>query len=368
MATHLFTSIVANYLPKARVLARSVKERHPDFRFHLFLSDAMPAGVRLADEPFDAVWGLDDLAMNNPLQWVFQRSVVEVSTGVKGWALQKLLGLEDCSEVLYFDPDIVVLSSLDDLLRRFESASILLTPHLTEPETALDAILDNECCVLKHGIYNLGFLGVKNSAEGRRFAQWWADRLRDFCFDDIPNGLFTDQRWVDLVPAFFADHAILREPGYNVCTWNLTHRRVEGALCSGLTVNGQPLVFYHFSGLDSGAQEGMLNKYGGRMPALRELRSWYLTECERMGQSELSAIPWQYGCFDNGVRVEPAHRVRYRQRADLRQAFPNPFATSEIDRSYYDWFEANDESRKNSRGRWRWPGFRRIGRQSQKNP
>src|SRR5258708_2311662 len=304
MMTHLFTSIVANYIPKARVLAHTVKKHHPAFPFHVFIADALPPGFQPANEPFDVVWTLDDLPIKNAPQWVFQHSLVEVSTGIKGLALRKLLALEDCSDVLYFDPDIVVLGPLDGLLRCFESASILLTPHLTEPETALDAILDNELSVLKHGVYNLGFLGVKNSGEGQRFAKWWADRLGHACLDDIPNGLFTDQRWVDLAPAFFEDHSILRDPGYNVCTWNLTHRKVEGSLGSGLTVNGQPVVFYHFSGLDSGAQEGMLNKYGARMPALYELRAWYLAECERIGQSEMSSIPWKYAYFDNGATVE----------------------------------------------------------------
>ncbi|MGD1096145.1 MAG: glycosyl transferase, partial [Bryobacteraceae bacterium] len=338
MATHVFTSIIANYIPKARVLAYSVKKQHPEIVFHLFLSDAIPPALRLEDEPFDSVWTVDTLGIERPEAWVFQHSIVEVSTGIKGFALLKLLGLPDCTEVLYFDPDIVVLNRLDGLLRHFESSSILLTPHLADPETTMDSIVDNELCALQHGIYNLGFLGVKNSAEGRKFAQWWADRLNHFCFDDIPKGLFTDQRWVDLAPAFFADLAILRDPGYNVCTWNLTHRKVEGTLESGLTANGQPLIFYHFSGLDSGAQQAMLNKYGGQMPALYELRDWYMAECERKGQGTMSAIPWKYARFDNGASITAAHRKRYRERPVLREAFPHPFSTKKEEDSYFHWF------------------------------
>jgi hypothetical protein len=352
VVTHVFTSIIANYIPKARVLANSVKRLHPELKFHLFLSDAIPPGFDLAQEPFDFLWTVDDLGIENPSQWVFQHSIVEVSTGIKGFALLKLLDLPDCFQVLYFDPDIVVLDRLDCLLGRFDSGSVLLTPHITEPEATIDAILDNEICVLQHGVFNLGFLGVKNSSEGRRFARWWADRLYHFCVDDIPRGLFTDQRWVDLVPAFFPDHCVLRDPVYNVCTWNLTHRKVEGSLAAGLTANGQRIVFYHFSGLDSGAQEGMLHKYGATMPALYELRAWYLAESDRLGQREMSAIPWKYSVFDNGEPITPLHRTRYRQREDLRAAFPDPFATADVNRSYYHWFEANDESRRKRRW-WR---------------
>jgi glycosyltransferase involved in cell wall biosynthesis len=208
----------------------------------------------------------------------------------------------------------------------------------------MEAILDNEFSVLQHGIYNLGFLGVKNSLEGRKFAAWWADRLSHFCYDDIPRGIFTDQRWVDLVPAYFSEHKILRDSIYNVCTWNLTHRTVTGSIHDGFFVNDQPIAFYHFSGLDSGAQRAMLDKYGQTMPALYELRDWYITECARMGQNEVENIPWTYGFFENGERILKIHRKRYRERPDLQMAFSNPFSTSDVNRSYLEWFNINDKS------------------------
>src|ERR1700722_14252833 len=127
MATHVFTSIIANYIPKARVLAYSVKKQHPEIAFHLFLSDAIPPTLRLEHEPFDFIWTVDTLGIEKPEAWVFQHTIVEVSTGIKGFALLKLLDQPDCTEVLYFDPDIVVLNRLDGLLRHFESSSILLT-------------------------------------------------------------------------------------------------------------------------------------------------------------------------------------------------------------------------------------------------
>ena len=102
---------------------------------------------------------------------------------------------------------------------------------------------------------------------------------------------------------------------------------MRGAYADGLTVNGQPLYFYHFSGLDSGAQKAMLDRYGSKMPALYELRDWYLAECDRLGQRQFENIPWIYDFFENGERVTPLHRKLYGERADLRKAFPNPFST-----------------------------------------
>ena len=339
MAIHVYTSVVSNYIPKARVLANSIKRFHPDVVFHLVLADDPPAQFQLDKEPFDSLITIANLGLENSEQWLFVHSLVEASTGVKGFALKAILQQQSCSEVFYFDPDMVVLAPLDDLIAAFGAGSVLLTPHLTEPETTNDAILDNEFSVLQHGIYNLGFVGVKNNSEGRRFADWWCDRLRDFCFDDIPRGLFTDQRWADLAPAYFQGCVILRDPVYNVATWNLTSRRVEGTP-DKLTVCGRPVVFYHFSGFDSGAQEAMLNKYGADMPALYALREWYIAESNRMGQEEFGKIRWRFGYFDNGEPITAAHRKLYRDRGDIRDAFPNPYLTSDVVRSYYHWYHA----------------------------
>ncbi len=344
MATHIYTSVAVNYLPKARVLAESIKKFHSDWTIHVVLCDAKPEWFSLESEPFDSLLTLEELDIPDLPAWTFKHSLVELSTGVKGFALSKILALPGCTEVLYFDPDIVVLSPLSPLVSEFENASVLLTPHLSEPEHDREAIVDNELSTLQHGIYNLGFIGVKNSEVGQQFASWWRDRLHDFCYDNIPGGLFTDQRWADLVPAYFPDHKVLRDPVYNVATWNLTHRIVSGSLRDGLLVNGQPLAFYHFSGFDNGAQEGMLNKYGRAMPALFELRDWYLSACEGHGQQVLSQVPWAYDFFDNGQPILPAHRKQYRETPELPLRFPHPFAT-EGEESYFHWLQRYDGGR-----------------------
>ena len=335
---HAFTSITANYIPKARVLASSFKKFQPDYGFHLVLCDPAPAGFDLDSEPFDSVITIADLPIQHPESWIFKHTVVELCTAVKGAALKKILTTFNPAAVLYFDPDIVIFSELSSLVKRFESASILLTPHLSAPEIETQGIIDNEICSLRHGIYNLGFLGVKNSAQGNAFTDWWRDRLLSFCYNDIPQGLFTDQRWVDCVPAFFDEYAVLRDPIYNVATWNLTHRHVAGSLQDGITVNGQPLCFYHFSGFDSGAQEAMLKRYAADNPVLFAMRKWYIDECEANGQSTLGKVEFGYSRYENGEKITNHERLVYRNREDIQEAFPNPFLVFESAKSYLNWY------------------------------
>ncbi len=335
---HVFTSITANYLPKAAALAHSVKRVHPEAIFHLVLSDRMPACDPSALTAFDHVILIDELPIPNLPSWIFKHRIVELCTAVKGTAFQHIAAKHGARRIFYFDPDIIVTGRLDSISRALDAHAIALTPHQIVPDTGMQAILDNEVCCLRHGVYNLGFLAVRMEGQGRQFIDWWAERLRALCYDEVSNGLFTDQRWVDLAPAFFDDIAILRGPEFNVATWNLSNRRATGQAPYDIVINGRPLVFYHFSGFDSGAQKIMLERYGAHSPVLFEFRDWYIARCKELGQETVGKIPCRYGVFSNGSPVTTDHRLLYRRRDDLMAAFSDPFDASDPGCSYYHWY------------------------------
>jgi hypothetical protein len=322
---HYYTSITSNYIPKARILARSIRKHDPKAVIHLVLCDAPPANYDFAKEPFDELHTLRDLDIPDLESWLFKHDIVELCTAAKGPAMHKLLNRADADQVYFFDPDVVVFGELPALHAELASASVLLTPHQIVPESRPDAVIDNEICSLKHGIYNLGFVGVRKCEAGLAFARWWRDRLLTWCYADIPNGLFTDQRWCDLAPALFADIKVLRDPRFNVATWNLTHRLVTLGANGGLLVEGRPLGFFHFSGFDSGAQKIMLQKYAPIDSPLFELHDWYVREMDKEGQKELGSTPWAYGTYADGSAIPRLHRHVYRMRPDFVAAFPDPF-------------------------------------------
>lgn len=333
---HVYTSAAFNYIPKVRMLFDSLRRHHPEFVLHLALADRVPPGIDLSSEPFDEIMPVEELGIPNVRRWIFCHRIVELATAIKPFALQKLLAREDCEAVLYMDPDTVAFSRLDDVVEELRERSIALTPHLTLPERTVEAVMDNEISCLKHGIYNLGFIGVRADAQGRAFAQWWGDRIYRFCRDDIPNGLFTDQRWIDLVPAFFDNCAILRSPRLNVATWNLRRRELDGSLQDGLRVNGEPLGFYHFTGFDSGAHKAMADKNARGNTTVEALVKWYLDATRELAQDPLARVPWAYGTYSDGTQVQPAQRIIYRDRADLQDAFSDPF---DVDGGYVKWWK-----------------------------
>lgn len=322
---HVFTSAAVNYLPKVRLLCRSIRRHHPEAVIHLALADLRPDWLVTEGEPFDHLLDLADLGIPDWRRWAFGHDIVELATAIKPFALAKLLAVPGCRTVLYFDPDIVLFSRVDDILAILARSNLALTPHQTQPEATLEAILDNEVASLKHGIFNLGFIGVKNSEESLRFAQWWGERTYALCRVDVPNGLFTDQKWVNFAPVFFDGVAIVKSPRHNVATWNLTTRAMTGDFAGGFFIDDEPLGFYHFTGFDSGAHRIMAIKNATRNASVRELIAWYEREIEVAGNDPVSRTSWAFGRYCDGTRIEAWQRRLYRDRTDLHDAFPDPF-------------------------------------------
>jgi len=291
---------------------------------------------------FDEVIAIDDIEELNKPSWIFKHAIVELATAIKPFVLKKILEKDDCEAVFYFDPDIALFSSLDGMIKELSQNNILLSPHLTDPETSKRGIEDNELSALKHGVYNLGYVGVRNTVEGKRFADWWGARCKEYCREDIPAGIFTDQRWVDLAPAFFEGVKSTRHPGYNVAPWNMTNRHIKKGIGGKyeFTVNDEPLVFYHFTGFDSGAHHNMLSVYSSNSPAAQEIFNWYERELKRTAKDPLSLTPWAYGTFDDGDKISYQQRLIYRDREDLQKAFPNPYDVNDSKEClvYKDWW------------------------------
>lgn len=333
--TICFTSISFSYLAKARVLARSLKRFHRDWEFVICISDRPPPGFTfdVEEEPFDRVVWAHELRIADVDAWLFKHDVVELCTAVKGPLLLSLLE-EGPDAIVYLDPDIAVFGSLDVVLQELERSSIVLTPHQVDPDTDRMAIFDNEVSSLRHGTYNLGFLAVRADDVAFDFARWFDARLRSFCYAELDRGIFVDQKWCDLVPAFFDRVGILRDPGCNAASWNLSQRHLKIDESGSITVNGSPLSFFHFTKLGP-IGDVMTQRYSGGNHAVQEVWRWYKHAVER---EETAGIPedwWYYGRYENGDPIDYSVRVLYRWREDLQAAFLHPFAVGEG--SFHEW-------------------------------
>jgi len=317
------------------MLFASLRKFHPDWELVALITDEPPPeyAFRPECEPFDRLVYASELGIDNFGAWVFRHNVVEACTAVKGPFMHRACSGE-ADAIIYLDPDTCVFGSLDPLISMLESADIILTPHTLSPETERVAIIENEISPLKHGTYNLGFCAIRTKGEGKRFARWWSDRLLEFCYDDPAAGLFVDQKWCDMVPALFDNVKILRDPGYNVASWNLSKREVAIHHDGSITVNGSPLRFWHFTKAGPTA-DAMTKRYAqGNFPVY-EIWNWYNRNLSEATDAAIPEHYWAYASYDDGTPIQRHHRVKYRENAQLQELFPDPFTTDAG--SYFRW-------------------------------
>lgn len=343
MSFSVYTSCAINYLPKARALAESLRRHAPEARLTLCLNDEVPAWLDLDAEPFDRIWLPEDLGYDRG--WVFQHNVMELCTAVKGRALMRMLESDEAEFHVYLDPDVYVFNPLEPIADYMEGASIGLVPHILRAEESDVGVRLTEMSVTEHGIYNLGHLIVRDDANGRAFARWWAARLDRYCFDDRARGLFTDQRWVDLAPAIFDGVRILRVPNLDVASWNLfgrTIRQNQPGDPASFTVDATPLITYHFSGTGpKGAHKRIREIFDPGNGATAEIERLYEAAIARHGQAELAVRDCAFDRFDDGTHITSSARKLYRDHQDLQRAFPDPFAHDTARLTYQSWLRAN---------------------------
>lgn len=338
MSVHAYTSFTYSYLNRAQVLCKSLRQQHPDWVLWAIVTDLPPEGINpsLALAGFDHIVTVRDLVGPRTESWLFGLDIVEACTAVKGRAMQHILALDDCSKLLYFDPDIAVFNTMQPVIDLLETHAIVLTPHQIDPDPSdyRSAIRDNEIASLHYGVFNLGFIAVSDSPEGQRFANWWTDRLEDWCHDRLDQGLFVDQKWCNLVPCFFDGVHILRDPGYNVASWNISQRKLRFDNSGKALINDHPLRFFHFTKLGR-IGDVMTQRYARDNTEIYELWWWYRNAVKEATDDRVPQGWWAYSMFDNGLTIPKEVRILYRERSDLRAAFCNPFQTGP--ESFFEW-------------------------------
>lgn len=242
-----FTIVAKNYFSYANTLCNSIKNIHPEAKIYIAVSDEINSSEYGDFTNFDVI-NINQLNLPESKKFCFRYDVMELSTAIKPYVFRWLFENTNAENVIYLDPDILVLSRLDKVTEILDTGSaVVITPHITSRVD--DGLHPDESTMLKVGVFNLGFIAISSSSSGCEVVNWWADRLERGAVNDLSRGLFTDQKWVDLVPCLFSNVTILRDPGFNVAYWNL-HERVISLENDIWCANGELIKFFHFSGID----------------------------------------------------------------------------------------------------------------------
>jgi hypothetical protein len=145
----------------------------------------------------------------------------------------------DLVAVAHVDADCYFFTSTAPLFDEIGPASIAVSPHDFSP-------------VFEHlivcGRFNAGFIYWRHDAVGLRCLQDYREDCLAWCESCVgPDGRFMNQGYLTRWPERYPGVHVIRHPGVNLAYWNIAGRRLGGIW--RVKVNGQPLIFYHFSGL-----------------------------------------------------------------------------------------------------------------------
>ena len=309
-----FSICSLNYMAYALTLFQSLQEADPDASEHFFLIlvDEPNGDDVLSELPFPVILA-KNLGVETFWDMAVRYTVMEMNTAVKPAAFKFLLENYDYQSAIYLDPDIYVVKPLSHVLEALESGNdIVLTPHALAPLN--DGKDPDDQRLMMTGVYNLGFLACANSSSALTLLNWWDEHMTADCRVDLANGLFVDQKFMDLAPAYVERAKILRHPGYNVAYWNLLNRRVEQT-DDGWRVNGKPLHFFHFSGVVPGDPR-VFSKHQDRFTPdtigdVKRAFQTYLSELDANQHNSWKANRYAYNFFASGEPIPSLYRELY---------------------------------------------------------
>jgi hypothetical protein len=188
--------------------------------------------------------------------------------------------------VTYLDADLYFFASPRLLLEESLTGSVSILGHRFPPRLQH---------LEKYGIYNVSWLTFRNDPAARECLAWWRNRCIEWCHDRLEDGKFADQKYLDDWPTRFKDVHVIAHPGAGLAPWNVVAHTIRLGQ-DGLTVDGSPLVFYHFHAFKrvlTWLFDPGLARYGARLTP--EVRGFlylpYLTELRKMERTLRNEVP-----------------------------------------------------------------------------
>ena len=332
------TIISKNYLAYARVLTESFLQYNQGEVFVL-LTDKIDGYFDPQKEKFTLI-EIDALKDRIPdfEKIAFKYNLTELNTAVKPYFLEFLFEKFQTQKLIFFDPDILITHGFGEISNLLDKYSIILIPHITQPFQ--DNHKPKELEILRSGVYNLGFLALSDTDSTRKLIKWWKERLLRYCRIDFANSMFVDQKWMELIPGFFEDVFILRDPTYNIAYWNMHYRKVYLEK-ENILINGRQAHFLHFSGFNPDKPKAISKHQDrfrfGDLKEMKPVFELYKNKLISYGHNNSKNWPCIFEYFDNQIKIPDIVRKIYAGiENDNNSNFGNPFHTAGK-KTYFNW-------------------------------
>lgn len=232
-----------NYASRGLALYRSLlRHLRGDFRLTILCMDeAAHEALAALDLPQVRLWRVEDIGDSELLALRSVRPLREFCWTCPGPLMLALLAEEGPGSVVsYLDADLAFFSDIRPIYDELGDKNILIHGHNFAPAYASYA--------QSSGIFNVGLIAVRNSAEGIACLTRWRAQNVEMCVLDPEQGYCGDQKYLDEWPSLYPGLVILQHVGGGVAPWNMEAHAVTE--CNDqVMIDGAPLIFFHYHAL-----------------------------------------------------------------------------------------------------------------------
>lgn len=271
----------SGYLSRGLALIQSLREHGDEAEVWVLALDAAAADyLHEAALPGVQVLSIGELEAARPdlLAVKADRSRMEYYFTMTPLLVQEVMRRSpDGTTVIYLDSDLFFFDKPTLAIDALGEGSVGIIAHRYQPRL--------QKRLAKYGTYNVGWVGFRDDERGRACLAWWGDRTVEWCRDTPSgDGRYADQGYLNRFPELFGGVVALTPLGLNLAPWNTAgHRITEDG--TGVQVDGDPVVFFHFNGLKRTARWWITSQlvYGAPMGRVLRERVYtpYVRELER---------------------------------------------------------------------------------------
>lgn len=239
---HFCTYFDKNYLTKGLTLFKSLKNHSDPFRLYVLCMDEDTYQfIRALEGQYNE---LIPIALKDLESWDKEllsakenRSQIEYYFTLSPILPLYVLNLaNDIDIVTYLDADLYFYSNPRQIYDELGANSILIIEHrFTEVLKKFE----------KNGRYNVQYQSFRNDEQGVSCLERWRMQCLEWCHDRSENGKYADQGYLNEWPDRYSKLVVSKLKGAGVAPWNVAQYKID-INDSGVTIDGDPMVFYHF--------------------------------------------------------------------------------------------------------------------------
>lgn len=237
---HYFCTLFdKNYLYKGLTLYYSLLRN--DDEFHLWilcLDDLTFSLLEKMDLENASLIAAADFENEGLIKVKKERTVTEYSWTCTANLCRYMLEKINARELItYLDADMCFFSNPEPIFKEIGNSSIAIVEHRLEGERK-----KMEKYV---GKYNVAWVSFRKDDDGIQSAEWWKERVLEWCGAYFKGGKIGDQHYLNDWPQRFDNVCVIGHEGADVAPWNVANRKIK-VLDGQIMIGSVPLIFYHF--------------------------------------------------------------------------------------------------------------------------